>query len=376
MVQQFIQIGSGHSTTDVESDWLSRSRAAGVFLADNYSERRQLNGTFLQNPYADSAALRAASTTNTQHTVGEKEVLLNQNPLFALSGGKSLEIKTFSTSTAAQGGSWQARYKSDGSFVNGYFFQFSVYLPRDSLAWRLPATNGQMKICNLEQFGNGQVVVMASNHLGFPTLLLNGSGLNERRLASVPYRGGGDWFYQTAIDSGSSLAAATREAYLRRYGPGREIYNFLQNYGYISGNQAGNMMYNRGFAWPNADALLSGAVPYNMDDWTTITVYVNNSGFANFVEPFDVVKMWVSPYGQPPKLVCDLAAVPNDDPQSLGTSIGGYQTYEPLWYDTAFGSGQAGEDVGYRPTQQRWYTEFLGTLNPPTHPGGYPLPGI
>lgn len=373
MSDQFITIGSGHAASDVEGDWLARSRSAGIFLANNYSERRQQNGTFISNPYADSVGLRAASTANTQHNAGEKEVLLNTNADFALSGGKSLEIKTFDTSTAAHGGSWQNRYVDDGSFVNGFYFQFSVYLQRDAMAWRLPATNGEMKICNLEQFGGGQVIVMASRHYGFPMILLDGSGLMERHFASVPYRGGGDWYYQTAIDSGSSLAAGTREAWIRRYGPSREISNFLHNYGYVAGNANGNLLFNRGFSWPNADALLSGAVPFNMDGFTTIMVYVNNASFANANEGVDIVRMWAAPYGEAPTLVCDNTALPNDDPQGLGSFIGGYQTYEPLWYDTAYGDANTGQDVGYRPLQQRWYTEFLGSENAILFPGGFSI---
>lgn len=358
---------------DVESDWLLRSRGASVFHANNFKEKRQSNGTFLDNVYADSAAMRAASNTNTDHLVGTREVTLETDPAHTLSGGRALSIKTFDTSIADRGGGWQDRYKSDGSRVNGFYFQFSVFLQRDAMAWRLPQTDGQMKIFNLEQFGGGQVVVMASKNLGFPCLLINGSGLLERYLSSVPYKTGGDWFYQTAIDAGSSLSPGTRQAYLRRYGPGREIFNNLYDYGYVSGNASNNLLYNRGFDWPDSDAQLAGGVQYNLDGWTTIEVYLNNASMSNRVESFDVLKMWAAPYGHAPTLVCDMNDLPNDDPDTLGTAIGdGYQLFEPLWYDTAFGG--ATSDVGYRPPQQRWYGEFLGSFAQITFPNGYALP--
>jgi hypothetical protein len=363
------------TTTDQEADWTARSRASGVFYANNLSEKRLTsNGTFQQTPYADSAALRAASTTSTAHLANVREVLLNTDPNRALSGGKSLEIKTFGTNTAASGGGWQQSYKDTNASVNSFYFQFSVYLQKDALAWRLPNTNGQMKILNLEQYGGGQVVVSAANNFGFPFLLLNGTGLMERFLASTPYRvTSGDWFYQTAIDSGAA-AGTTRQTYLRKYGPGREISNTLYDYGYISDNATNNLLYNRDFDWPDSDALQSGAVPYNMDGWTTIEVYINNGAFSGAVETSDRCKMWVAAHGDAPVLVCDLDALPNDDPPGLGTAVGSYNKFEALWYDTAFEGST--EDVGYRPTQQRWYAEFIGSTNPIDFPGGHALPGV
>jgi hypothetical protein len=366
---------------DMDADWVSRSRASGVFLANNFNEKRvTATGVFTQSPYADSTALRAASTTSTAHLDGVREVTLNADPTRALSGGKSLSIKTFGSNTAHSGGGWQNQYKDNLDEVNGFYLQFAVYMQRDALAWRLPGTSGEMKVFNLEQFGGGQIVVMAGRHQGFPTLLINGSGLMERNFASVPYKGGGDWYYQTAIDSGSSLAAGTRQAWIRRYGPSREVSNgVLGDYGYNSsaetgGDPAGNMLYNRGFNWPNSDAIAAGAVPFNMDGWTVVEVYVNNADFDNPVEAFDSVKMWVAAYGDAPVLVCDLNALPNDDPQSLNTIISAYQRFELLWYDTSFGNDNVGEDVGYRPTQQRWYAEILGSMQPINFPGGHALP--
>lgn len=365
-------------TNFIEAQWLARSRGAGVFYANNFSEKRASNGSFTQTPYSNTAALRAASFTTDNSVAGIREVNLNTDPLRALSGGRSLELKTYNTNTAANGGNWMDRYKADNTPVNGFYFQIAVFMQRASLAWVLPQTSGQMKVCNLEQFGNGQVVIGAARNLGFPTLLINGNGLMERSFDSTPYRPtSGDFFYQTAIDSGSSLAAGTFQAYIRRYGPSFTIFNNLQDYGYKSSASTGgdpnlNLMYNRGFAWPNADALLAGAIPWNFDGWTVLEVYVNNTDFAGFVEPFDVCKMAVAAYGQAPVLTHDLAALPNDDPQSLGAAVGAYQTFETLWYDTAFEG--ATQDVGYRPTQQRWYAEIIGSTQPIPFPGGFAFP--
>ena len=329
-------------TAQARTDWEQRSQGAAVFYANNFSG------------YTDSADLRNRANT-LSHNAGQNEILLD--PSLAISGGKSLHIKTYSTA-GKNGGAWGDQY-ANGVGVNDFYFQIALYLPKETIGWRTEIADGQLKLVNLERYGGGQVVISSHKFLGFPTVMTNGGGLISRYLDGLPYRKN-DWFYQNAIDSGSSLTAGTQEAYWRRYGPARSTFLAADN-AYISDDADANFLYNRTTPWPDPDAIESGAVPWNLDGWTVVEVYISTTEGGS-----QELKMWAAPYGAPPTLVVDLHA-PNSD-LSTAPRYRTYERFELLNYETP-----REPEINYRPVLHTYYDELIVSHEPIPFPGGFNL---
>jgi hypothetical protein len=160
-----------------------------------------------------------------------------------------------------------------------------------------------------------------------------------------------------AIDNGANPGPnASTTQWLNNYGPMPRSMARDGDYGYSSGNP---YLYNRNMpnGWPDSRAVASGAVPWQMDGWTTLEAYLEYSGSGS------TIKVWAAPYGQPPVLIVnEVKRVGLGSPGSNAWS-----RFELLNYAT----GRTSE--GSRPTQNTYYDEVIVSTQPIKFPGGFSL---
>ena len=328
---------------DADADWAARSQAAAVFYAENFSS------------YATDAALAAAGDYGSRPPLdlGSYHLYTGGSPgPGVVSGGKALEIRTYDRA-GQNGGTWRMNPISSGPVRNGFYFQFHVAYDRAGLAWRTNGGNGELKTVFIGVNGPGQLLVNNINRQGFPSLFVDGaSGTNITRNTSL------DFHRQTAIDAGGPTPTTYIEG-IRRYGCARSISNgpALNDYSYVAGDAAANYLDNRGFSFPNADAIFAGSQPYLIDQWLVIEVY-----YEQTTDPvYDKLYMWAAPRGAAPKRISGtwpLTGGGVHNRTKMGRSsqynVGGISMIQLTNYDTPRVS-----EIGYRPVMKTYFAEVI-----------------
>lgn len=334
--------GAARAAVDTEADWQQRKSAAGVFYSQSFD-------------FANKDELIDAAAGVTNNLPGNE---IDLDSAIKLSGGKSLKVITHGAASG-NGGSWAGWYdgKDGSTHYKTFYFQFAVYLPRATLAYRSKGGDGQLKLANLEQYGAGQVVVGNKKFLGFPSLLLNGSGTLERNISeSVVPNVGSEYVFQPAVDAGGGAPGDACE-FWERYGPSRGV---SMNDDYTENNSQPRLdLRNLTYGWPNRCALKSG-VPYAMDRWTVVEVYVEYNT-ANSQQ--STIKAWAAPYGEAPRIFVNEVGT-----AKLGSNSNVYRRFELLNYDTPR------ESEANRPTMFTYFDEVLISTSPVKFPGGFSLP--
>lgn len=329
------------AAVDTEADWQQRKSAAGVIFSENFE-------------YGTKAELLDAALGYTNNPPQNE---IDVDSAIKLSGSKSLKLITYGAA-AGNGGSWAQYYNGkDATSFKNFYFQFGIYLPRETLAYRSKGGDGQLKLANLEQYGAAQIVVTNRKFLGFPTMLLNGSGTLEKNIAeNVVPNVGSEYVYQPAVDTGGSAPGNACE-FWERYGPARGV---ASNDDYSETNPEPRLdRRNFTYGWPNRCALKSG-VPFSIDGWTTIEVYVD----YNTANPQQsTIKAWAAPYGQAPRLFINEVGT-----AKLYANDSVYRRFELLNYDTPR------QAEANRPTMYTYFDEVIISTEPVKFPGGFTLP--
>jgi hypothetical protein len=334
-------VGAARAAVDTETDWQARKSAAGVVYSESFE-------------YGSKADLLAAALGYTNKPPANE---IDVDSAINLAGSKSLKLITYGAA-GANGGSWAQYYNGkDGTQFRTFYFQFGIYLPKATLAYRSQGGDGQLKLVNLEQYGPAQIVVGNKKFLGFPTFLLNGTGVLEENLAeSVVPNVSSEYIYQPAVDAGGGTPGSACE-FWGRYGPSRGV---AINDDYGATNPEPRLdRRNMTYGWPNRCALQSG-VPFNLDGWTTIEVYVE----YNTADPaHSTIKAWAAPYGQAPRIYVNEVGTVH-----LNANDGVYRRFELLNYDTP----RLPETN--RPTMYTYFDEIVISTQPVKFPGGFSLP--
>jgi hypothetical protein len=326
---------------DTDADWAARKSAAGVIYSESFE-------------YNSKAELVDAALGVTDNPPANG---VDIDSTIKLAGSKSLKLIT-NGAAGANGGSWAQYYNGkDSTQFRTFYFQFAIYLPRDTLAYRSKGGDGQLKLVNLEQYGAAQIVVTNRKFLGFPTILLNGSGTLEKNVSeSVVPNVGSEYIYQPAVDVGGSAPGSACE-FWQRYGPSRGV-AMNDDYGETN-SQPYLDRRNMAYGWPNRCAL-QGGVPFAMNGWTTIELYVEYNS-ANPQQ--STLKAWAAPYGQAPRLFINQV-----NSTALNSNSDVYRRFELLNYDTP---RLAEPD---RPTMYTYFDEVLISTSPIKFPGGFSVP--
>lgn len=335
--------GTAGAAVDTEADWQARKSAAGVFYSESFD-------------YATKSELINAAVGVTNNPPANE---IDLDSSIKLSGGKSLKIITHGAA-GANGGSWAQWYdgKTGSTKYTTFYFQFAIYLPRDTLAYRSKGGDGQLKLVNFEQYGAAQIVITNRKFLGFPTILLNGSSTLEKNISeNVVPNVGSEYVYQPGVDTGSPSSPGDACEFWGRYGPSRGV---AINDDYGESNPEPYLdRRNLTYGFPNRCALRSG-VPFAMNGWTTIEVYVE----YNSANPGQsTVKAWAAPYGEAPRLFINQV---NSTPLSSNSDV--YRRFELLNYDTPR------ESETNRPTMYTYFDEVVISTQPIKFPGGFSLP--
>ena len=333
--------GAARAAVDSDADWQARKSASGVIFSESfdYNTKQELIDAALG--VTDNAPANGVDVDST----------------IKLAGSHSLKLIT-NGAAGANGGSWAQNYNGrDGTQFKTFYFQFGIYLPKATLAYRSKGGDGQLKLVNLEQYGPAQIVVTNRKFLGFPTFLLNGSGTLEKNIAeSVVPNVGSEYLYQPAVDAGGGAPSSACE-FWGRYGPARGV-AINDDYGETNPEPRLDRR-NLTYGWPNRCALQSG-VPFNIDGWTTIEVYVE----YNTANPgTSTIKAWAAPYGQAPRIYVNEVGTAR-----LNSNSSVYKRFELLNYDTP----RQPEDS--RPTMYTYFDEVIISSQPIKFPGGFALP--
>jgi hypothetical protein len=333
--------GAAHAV-DIEADWQARKSAGGVFYSQSFD-------------FASKSELINAAAGVTNNLPGNE---IDLDSTIKLSGGKALKIITHGAASG-NGGSWADWYdgKDGSTSYKNFYFQFAIYLPKATLAYRTKGGDGQLKLVNLEQYGAGQIVVTNRKFLGFPTILLNGTATLEKQISeSVVPNVGSEYVFQPGVDTGGSSPGDACE-FWERYGPARGV-SMNDDYGETN-PQPRLDLRNLTYGWPNRCAL-KGGVPFALDGWTTIELYVD----YNTANPqTSTLKAWAAPYGSAPRMFINEVGT-----LKLGTRDEVYRRFELLNYDTPR------ESESGRPDLLTYFDEVLISTNPIKFPGGFSLP--
>lgn len=352
---------------DMDADFAARATAPGATYATNtedvYVSRviqpaREINdATELRNE-----ALDCGPSCNSN--------LLRDTTLH-LSGPSSIQVLVLGSDGNDGDAHWSYRLNgTDDTQFTRFYAQMAVYFPRDNMAYRyqLDAANqaSQLKIWNLEQNGSGQIAITARRFLGFPSYFTqDGGGFHNQ--GDVDLGTPNPWSsvqerIQNAIDNGGALS--TKDQYIARYGPLSGISGDVT--GAVSGQPAYSagdpLLYNRTWpsGWPDTRAIAAGAVPFNLNGWTVITVFIDYNVSSPGSSTFQA---WAAAYGEAPTLIFQqIGNCP------LGTNDV-YRRLELLTYDTH----RIGES-GVRPTLRTNFTEVIVSTAPINFPGGFTLP--
>jgi hypothetical protein len=328
---------------DKAADWTARSTASGVLSSNTFN-------------YTTVDELKAASNGTYSSNLPQNEIGLE--PTINLTGRNALKVTTYASATG-NGGTWQEWL--DGTTGNRYdkfYIQFAVYFPRDTLAYRWQGGDGQLKVLNIERYGAGQVTVTNPKFLGFPSIMLNGLTGMSRQFPSPPVPNvSTEYTYQPAIDTGSPANPGNSCEFWSRYGAARGI-TVNENYGYDASKP---YLDQRGLpgGFPNRCALNAG-VPYAMNDWTVIEVFVDTSNPDSSV---NTVRSWAAKYGNAPRLTINEIGT-----AKIQRSSDYYRRFELMNYDTPR------EAESGRPTLYTYFDEVIVSTAPIKFPGGYSLP--
>lgn len=328
----------------VNDSWNQRRSAAGVVYAESFE-------------FADKAELMDAALGYTNKPPAN-EIDLENN--IRLSGSHALKLITYGAA-GGNGGSWANYYNGrDGTNFHEFYFQFAIYLPKETLSYRSLGGDGQLKLANLEQYGNGQVVVTNKKFFGFPSILINGNETLHKTVAeSVVPNVSSEEIYQPAVFRADLPTPTNACSFWKKYGPARGI-AANEPYGYDAANPWLHLR-NMPNGWPNQCALESG-VPYNLDGWTVIEVYVK----WNPRPALSTIKAWAAPYGQAPRIFVN--EVESVDLGGDGDVI--YRRFELLNYDTPR------ESEATRPTLYTYFDEVIVSTKPVNFPGNFTLPNL
>lgn len=283
-------VGTGGAVT-LDSDWLARSTAAGVFLAQNFNTN--------------------AAVTNNIWTEGNR---IRRDTLLKRSGSGAVRFDKPASDGASSG---QIRLRFDGvnstsgssSVTRGNgtetWYQCTVYTPEGILRWKPAHTagsgDGGMKYMWVSGGGNSsntvsEIVVTNLAYSGFPVpYYQDGSSFADfyQYNVSTPNTGGGGNVRMTpAINDGSPTTPTTDKQYKQRYGM---LYADNTPGGGLSWTPSPGDTYSAGY--PDADVLQSGLPPMARNGWTTmmLRVKIGTLGTAS-----SEVDFWAGPPGGTP----------------------------------------------------------------------------
>lgn len=324
---------------DVTQDWQQRS--SGAIYAENFN-------------YPDKSALIAAAA----QINGNITEYLSLETEHTLSGqGVRIDVPA---SAGANTGSWN-------NFINGvdatvykrFYLQFVVYADYDWLNYPFKQSNGSPtspKLIIIDQwnssFNAGEIVITNQNTRGFVTAYRGRSSDFPPLTREVPGsstfcpNGDPDYLYQFPLDTGVPATVDTCAEYKQRYGP--------LHYNFSGTIEAGIPLDQQGT--PDQDAAVAG-VTWNKNGFTTVEIFVDHDQ--------DIIKIWASHYGDPPKLIVDSTLLPNG--AELGGS--GYTGFQLTPYRTNGAANEANRQDTYVS-----YAEVIVSENPVVFPGGYELP--
>lgn len=350
----------------MDADFEARATAAGVTYACNATD--VYVGGVLQpaRTITDSTSLR-----NEALDTGGTPTNLVRDTVLTLSGTGSIQLITPGSAGVDGGAHWSYRPNgTDSTQFTRFYAQMSIYMTRDGHAYRyqLDAASqpAQLKIWNIEQNGAGQIAITARMFLGFPSYFTQTATFHNSGDASLgtpnPWGNSQEWI-QNAINNGGT-AAQTKNAYIAKYGPLEGIGSDVT--GAVSGQPAYSagdpLLYNRTWpsGWPDARAIAAGGVPFNLDGWTTIGIFVDYNVGNPTASTF---QGWAAAYLEAPQLI--FSQIGNCP---LGTNDV-YRRFELLAYDTHRVS-----ETGVRPEIRTNYSEVIVSTAPINFPGGFTLP--
>ena len=368
---------STQSADNFEQDFLSR--VAGSLYATNFTD------VYLAG-VKDTGRSGIATTQNlideSHSTPGGDQ--LEWSTTQKLSGNGSLRMWINSGDAGGNNASWVFKCNGDRGGLIGsgveyqrQYFQFSIYLPMQTLAWRTPGDSSE-KIwkAHNDTFDDGELLIVNQRSSGFPAMQANNptNGINVRVDAAQNGILFGEvllyqpFAAQDASESFDFTGIATGQEIIETYGPlgdrGGGADDLFGQYGgdytYINGqerlDQRSDIIANGGF--PNAWANIRGQA-FVPDGWTTITCFTdfNNPGGAR-------VMLWVHEYGQQPQLVMD------DTGTLQAPSSGDYGHMHQITYQKTSQTTEAG-----RPELSRFYDEIIVSENhiSAPNPGGVPF---
>jgi hypothetical protein len=367
---------AGSGLTALELDFIARATAPGVKYATNFKDV-WLNG--VKNAARSGIATNQKLRDEAFEVPGDvNRVTLDTTRKLS---GNGLRLETLPT-TDRQEGSWAFQPNGiDGTLHSEIYLQCSIYLPRETLAYRwLDNGDAFQKFINLGQLGSGQVVIGYDRFCGFICLLLNGTGSLGGQLYSIA-GGSNPWGITTtrenpALGAGTTLTSAnSRQQWLNTYGPlpralGNDPVNET-NYDYSASDpyldtRAGNL-----FGWPDSRVLASGAVPWQKDGWTVVEVYCKYNGPG----PVSTIQLWAQPRAaggaplSPPVLLIDeVGTVDLGTTNTVAAGFNAWDRFELLNYAT----GRQPEPG--RPVQYTYFDEVITAIAAINFPGGYEPP--
>jgi hypothetical protein len=294
---------------NAERDWHARSKAPGVFYADNFSG------------LPDDEAVRQSSFL--RHRLNTSRLFLETRN--TLSGGAAARIEVH-----PEDGEVTATYAHsfDGVGVRTkktkkkeLYYQFAIYMPRYILDHRFRTVNDKGNVGHKwailqepdQSFGKGEIVVKSvrfSRVVGAYTVGPKGTHGFSRKWPSKsgnPCSKSPDYQWQATVDAGPQAEGGQTDAtscdlFRRRYGM------FYSHY------KRNPVIYGQGTVseqgYPEPESSRHGIV-WIPDAWNVIEIYVN--------EPAQTVKIWHARRGDPPRLVIDAVGNAN-----LGHREGNY----------------------------------------------------
>ena len=275
----------------LESDWVARSTAPGVFLAQNFNTD--------------------AAVTNNIWTEANR---IRRDKLLKRSGSGAVRFDKPASDGASSG---QIRLRFDGvnstsgssSVTRGNgtetWYQCTVYTPEGILRWKPAHTagsgDGGMKYMWVSGGGSSsntvsEIVVTNLAYSGFPVpYYQDGSSFADfyQYNVSTPNTGGGGNVRMTpAINDGTPATPTTDKQYKQRYGM---LYADNTPGGGLSWTPNPGDTYAAGY--PDPDVRLSGLPPLSRNGWTTmmLRVKIGTLGTAS-----SEVDFWAGPPGETP----------------------------------------------------------------------------
>ena len=366
-------VSSGHTVTaddsSQDSDWVARSTASGVMVANNF------------DTYADIGADGLASTygVDGQSNHGDPaNGLFEWDQVNKVSGGGSYKvILNAPGSTNAATFSWPLdgalarRFNYDAGW-NEFYVQFAFMAPAETVQvfFDVNDTSAGPKICIIDHFrgtaSSSEVVLMDHQQDGFPATYIGLGNPNSGTISTfVP--GISDYRIQSAVDAGGPLN--TTEDYWLRYGP----MLYASGVDTFFNNKALRTNVPNSTCTINGQGILPG-------EWMTFTQRVKLRPTVDD-NPQSIYQLWGSKYGDPPKLLTSrsnfqfyLSSSSSINDPTSGPGFSGVNLTNFVTGLKSFGTGPGDTPLAY--AYETWYDELITSREPINHPGGYTLPGI